>query len=125
MEDPQRIAEKVLACEASIEWVSVINKKGEKLAHAKSRLYPPGPVIPDKTIGRLAALDTVTLAAFSQAEKWYGGMDYILLAHERAQIILVRGVTGGLIIATKTRRSQNAEYIFAEIRAALADPVAQ
>jgi len=125
LDDPERVAKKVLGCDASIEWVSVINKKGEKLAHAKSRLFPPGPVVPDKTIGRLAALDSVTLAAFSQAEKWYGGMDYILLAHEKAQIILVRGIPGGLIIAAKTRRSDSAEYIFAKMKAALSGPGAK
>ena len=119
MEGPERVAKKVFACDSSVEWVTVVSKKGEKLAYARSRKCPPDPVIPKGTLGRLAALDSVALAAFGQAEKWYGRMDYILLAHERGQIILVRG-SGGLIIAAKTRRSQNAEYLFARLRTALA-----
>ena len=120
MEDFQRIAKKVLGCDPCIEWVTVISKKGQELAHVKSRLFPAGPVISHTTIGRLDALDSVALAAFSQAEKWYGRMGYILLAHERAQIILVRGLSGSLIIAAKTARSQNAEYVFGRITVALA-----
>jgi hypothetical protein len=121
LEDSERFAKKVLACDGSIEWVTVISKKGEKLAHVRSRLYPPGPVVSDNTIARLAALDSVALPAFGQAEKWYGRMDYVLLAHEKGQIILTRGRSGGLIIAAKTQRSQNAEYIFAKVKSALAE----
>ncbi len=119
MEDPKAIAKKVLKSDPSIEWVTVMSDKGEWLAQVRSGNYLPGPDVPKDAIARLGALDSVVLAAFSQAEGWYGKMDYVLLAHDWAQIVLMRDGTRRLIIAAKTQRSQNAEYLFAKVKSAL------
>lgn len=119
MEDPKTIARKVLKCDPSLEWVTVMNDKGEWQAQVRSGNYLPGPNISNDVIERLGALDSVTLGAFSQAEKWYGKMDYVLVAHDLAQIILIHDETRKLIFAAKTQRSQNAEYLFGKLRSAL------
>jgi hypothetical protein len=46
-------------------------------------------------------------------------MDYALLAHERALVVLVKDRVRDLLYAVKTQRSQNAEYLFAKVKAAL------
>ena len=119
MEDPKALAETVLGCDASLEWVTVMDSKGKSLSHLQSPNHKPGPKVDDGTIARLGTVDTVTLGGFSRAEAWYGKMDYALLAHERALVVLVRDQARGLLYAVKTQRSQNAESLFAKIKAAL------
>lgn len=119
MEDTKALAEKVMKCDASLEWVTVMNEKGKTLSHIQSPNFLPGPKVDAETIERLGTLDSVMLGAFSQAEAWYGNMDYALLAHEFALIILVRDGTRKLLYAVKAQRSQNAEYLFGKVRAAL------
>ena len=119
MEDPKALAEKVLKSDASLEWVTVMNDKGKTLSHIQSPNFLPGPRVDSETIERLGTIDSVMLGAFSQAEAWYGRMDYALLAHEFALIILIRDGTRRLLYALKAQRSQDAEYLFGKVKAAL------
>jgi hypothetical protein len=119
LEDPMGLAEKVLKSDESIEWVTVMDGEGKSLAHIQSPSHKPGAKVDDETIGRLGTVDSVTLGGFSRAEAWYGKMDYALLAHERALVVLVKDRVRGLLYAVKTQRSQNAEYLFAKVKASL------
>ena len=96
-----------------------MDSNGKSLSHIQSPNHMPGPDVDEETIERLGTVDSVMLGAFSRAEAWYGKMNYALLAHEIALIILVRDQARGLIYALKTQRSQNAEYLFDKVTAAL------
>jgi len=119
MANPEEIARRILKCDPSLEWVTVMTSKGDSLAHAQSPNFLPGPKVDSETIARLGALDSVTLGAFRRAEAWYGSMHYAVVAHESAQIILIRDARRKLLFAAKTQRSQNPEYLFGKIRAAV------
>jgi hypothetical protein len=119
MTDPEEVATRVLKCDPSLEWVTVMTSKGVPLARVRSPNFLPGPKVDEETVARLGALDSVTLGAFSRAEAWYGSMNYAVVAHESAQIILIRDARRKLLFAVKTQRSQNPEYLFGKIKAAL------
>jgi hypothetical protein len=119
LEDHKTLAERVLKSDDSIEWVTVMDSKGKPLSHVQSPNHKPGPKVDDETIARLGTVDSVTLGAFSRAEAWYGKMNYALLAHERALVLLIRDQARGFLYAVKTQRSQNPEYLFAKVKAAL------
>ena len=119
MAGPEEIAALILKCDRSLEWVTVMNSKGDSLAHVQSPNFLPGPKVDEATIARLGALDSVTLGAFRKAEAWYGSMHYAVVAHETAQIILISDAKRKLLFAVKTQRSQNPEYLFGKIKAAL------
>jgi len=119
MADPEEIATRIIKCDRSLEWVTVMTSKGIQLAHVQSPNFLPGPKVDNETIARLGALDSVTLGAFRRAEAWYGSMHYAVVAHESAQIMLIRDARRKLLFAVKTQRSQNPEYLFGKIRAVL------
>lgn len=119
MTNYEKMANRVLKCDRSLEWVTVMTTKGDSLAHVQSPNFLPGPKVDSETIARLGALDSVTLGAFRRAEAWYGSMHYAVVAHESAQIILIRDAKRKLLFAVKTQRSQNPEYLFGKIRVAL------
>jgi hypothetical protein len=119
MVGPEEIANRVLKCDHSLEWVTVMTTKGDSLMHVQSPNFLPGPKVDSETVARLGALDSVTLGAFRRAEAWYGSLDYAVVAHELGQIILIRDAKRKLLFAVKTQRSQNPEYLFAKIKAAL------
>jgi hypothetical protein len=119
MAGPEEIAARILKCDRSLEWVTVMTTKGDSLAHVQSPNFLPGPKTDDGTVARLGALDSVTLGAFRRAEAWYGSLDYAVVAHQLGQIILIRDAKRKMLFAVKTQRSQNPEYLFTRIKAAL------
>jgi len=119
MTSPEEIATRILKCDHSLEWVTVMTSSGNPLAHVQSPNFRPGPKVDEETLARLGALDSVTLGAFRRAEAWYGSMHYAVVAHESAQIVLIRDAKRKLLLAVKTQRSQNPEYLFGKIKATL------
>ena len=119
MADPKEIATRVLKADPSLEWVTVLNPRGVQLAHVLSPNFLPGPKVDPETLPRPGALDSVTMGAFRRAEVWYGSMDYAVVAHEMAQVILIRDPRRKFLFAVKTQRSQNPEYLFTKIGSAL------
>ena len=64
-------------------------------------------------------MDAVLLGAYSQGEKWYGKMDFIALAFDKAKLILIRDRGRKAYIVTRVHRSAAAEYVFSIVGATL------
>ena len=109
----------ILGADPAILWVVVLNEKGDTLAHVYSDRYTLRMKLGKQTRERLGALDTVFLQAGSQAEKWYGRMDFILLAYRNAKVMLMHSRKHGVYLAAKIPRSAMAEHLYPKVKAAL------
>ncbi len=122
MRNPDSIAKKVLGSDPTLLWVVILNEKGETLAHVYSDSNATKVKLGKKTKERLGALDTIFLEASTRAEKWYGSMDFILLAYRKAKIMLMFSKKRGVYLATKIPRSAMAEHLYPKVRHVLDGP---
>ena len=108
------MAKEVLDLDPALLWVMVFTTSGEIEAAVYSK-QGARPGVEEDTRKRLAILDTLFLEAYSQAEKWYGKTDYLLLAYAEAKIMLLRRRDGSSMLAAKLNRSALAEYLVPKI----------
>ncbi|MBI3859702.1 MAG: hypothetical protein HY296_05620 [Thaumarchaeota archaeon] len=116
---PEALAKAVMESDDAFAWVMVLDERGEALAHVYSQYKGGGVKIREKTKERLGALDAIFLQSFSQAEKWYGAMEFILLAYGRTKILLMYSKRRKIYLAAKISRSAMAELLFRKVRALL------
>ncbi len=115
MQTPEALGKEVLAADPSFLWVVVLNQKGETLSHAFSEKYEARVRIENQTRERLGVLDTVFLEATAQAERWYGKIDFILLAYKRAKIMLMYSKKHEVYLAARIPRSAMAEHLYPKV----------
>lgn len=109
----------ILAVDPAFLWVVILNEKGETLSHVYSEKYTVRMRLGKQTKERLGAVDTVFLEAASQAERWYGKMDFILLAYGKAKVMLMYSKRQGVYLAARISRSAMAEHLYAKVRPVL------
>ncbi len=119
MQDAASLGREILAVDPAFLWVVILNEKGETLAHVYSEKYTARIRLGKQTRERLGALDTVFLEATSQAEKWYGKMDFILLAYGKAKVMLTYSKRHGVYLAAKIPRSAMAEHLYPKVKPVL------
>ena len=107
-----KLARDILESDTAFLWVTIFNTKGVILAQEFAKGYVERFKVEKETRDRLVALDAIFLEAFSQAEKWYGRTDFLLLAYERSKIMLMYNRKRKLHIAAKIPRSAMAECLF-------------
>jgi hypothetical protein len=118
--DAEAIGREILATDSAFMWVVVLNEKGETLAHVHSeKRTNPKVKLGKQAKDRLGALDAVLLAGATQAEKWYGKEDFILLAYRRAKVMLMPSKKHGVYLAARIPSSAMAEHLYAEVKSVL------
>jgi hypothetical protein len=100
--------------------VLIIDKQGGELAHLYSNKYLEKARLGIETEAKVARLDSVALGMFQQQEKYYGSMDFILLAYKEAKVMLMYSKKHGVFLAARILRSANAEYLHTRIEPILA-----
>jgi len=120
LQNPESLAKRVLSRDPAFQWVTVLDGKGDTLAHAYAESYTKRVKISQQTKERLGVVDTVFLGAATKAEKWYGKMDFILLAYKRAKVMLIFSEGYGLYFAVKIPRFAMAEHLYPKIKPILA-----
>jgi hypothetical protein len=109
----------VLAIDPAFQWVVVLNEKGETLAHVYSDEFTARKKVGKGTEERLGAVDTVLLKAASQAEKWYGSMNFILLAYRKTKVMLMHSKRRGVYLAARIPASAAAERLYLKVKPVL------
>jgi hypothetical protein len=118
LQDAESLGREVLAVDPAFQWVVVLNEEGETLAHVYSEKFTARMRLGRQTKERLGAVDTVFLEAASQAEKWYGRMDFILLAYRKAKVMLMYSKRHGVYLAARIPRSAVAEHLDLKLKRA-------
>ncbi len=121
-QNPESLARRILNRDAALQWVTVLNGKGDTLAHVYSESYTKRVRMAQQTRERLGVVDTVFLGAATKAERWYGKMEFILLAYRKAKVMLIFSERYGLYFAVKIPRSAMAEHLYPKVRPILAGP---
>ncbi|QQG48091.1 MAG: hypothetical protein HY247_04845 [archaeon] len=119
MLSPKELAKRVLKADGAFQWVVVLSSRGETLAHEYSEGYAERIPVAKDTRERLGVVDAVFLEAAMNAEKWYGKMEFILLAYRKAKVMLTYVQESEAYIAVKIPRSAMAEHLFPKLKSAL------
>lgn len=115
----EMLGRRILESHPDIAWVTVLDENGETLFHGQGRGHPPMAKIGKETRARLGFIDAVFLKAFTQGEKWYGKMDFVVLAFRTTKVMLMRDRRRNLYLAMRMPRSGNATYLHHRIEAVL------
>jgi hypothetical protein len=118
--DPEFLGKKILAVDPAILRVFVLDQQGGELAHVYSETYPEKERVDAEAETKFARLDSISLGMFQQQEKFYGAMDFILLAYKEAKLMLMYSEKHGVHLAARIICSANAEYLHTKVRAILA-----
>ena len=113
------LARKIIALDPAFHWVVLLDEAGGVLAQVYSESYTERTPVSKATQERLGAVDAVFLSAAAKAEKWYGQMEFILLAYRDAKVMLVYGKRDKLYLVAKVPRSTLAEHLFAKVSSVL------
>ncbi|MBI3840689.1 MAG: hypothetical protein HY297_01835 [Thaumarchaeota archaeon] len=115
MKNPESVAKKILERDPAFQWVVVLDAHGDTIAHVYSESYKDRIKVAKQTQERLGAVDTVFLAAAAGAEKWYGKMEFILLAYNKAKVMLMYSEKHDAYFAAKIPRSSMAEHLYPKV----------
>ncbi|MDA4132212.1 MAG: hypothetical protein OK454_03690 [Thaumarchaeota archaeon] len=117
--DAEALGKKILAVDPAFLWVVVLNAKGEALARVYSEKYVSRDRLREQTKAKFGILDAIFLGAASQAEEWYGKMDFILLSYQETKMMLMYNKKHELHFATKIALSANAEDLYLKVKPVL------
>ena len=105
-----------MAADPIILRVLILDKMGNELAHVYSEAYPPKARLGKETEEEYGRIDTLFIEAFSQEEKSYGKMDFILIAYETTKVMLMPSRKNDAFVAVRIPRSANVEYLSNKVK---------
>jgi hypothetical protein len=113
--DAESLGRKILAADPAFHRVLVLGRTGETLA----RVYADGPTEEVGDEKRLKEMlgdrDAVILGASSRAEPLYGRLNFMLLAYESWNVMLMYSPAEEVYLSARIPLSANAEYLYGTI----------